>query len=72
MLHDPVMAYEDSTYHIFATGLGIQQMTSKDLKTWSVSPVPVMTVIPTWAQDSVPGFRNHVWAPDIIKWHGKW
>ena len=72
MLHDPVMAYEDSTYYIFATGLGIQQMTSKDRQTWNVSPNPVMSVIPTWAQDSVPGFRNHVWAPDVIKWHGKW
>ena len=72
MLHDPVMAYEDSTYYIFATGMGIQQMTSKDRQTWTVLPTPVMSVIPTWAHDSVPGFRNHVWAPDIIKWHGKW
>lgn len=72
MLHDPVMAYEDSTYYIFATGLGLQQMTSKDRQTWTVSPTPVMTVIPQWAQDSVPGFRHHVWAPDIIQWHGKW
>lgn len=72
MLHDPVMAYEDSTYYIFATGLGIQQMTSKDGKTWEVSPQPVMSVIPQWTHDSVPGFHNHVWAPDVIKWHGKW
>lgn len=72
MVHDPVMAYEDSTWHIFATGMGIQQMTSKDRKTWSVSPQPVMTVIPKWAHDSVPGFTHHVWAPDVIKWHGHW
>ena len=72
MVHDPVMAYEDSTYHIFATGMGIQHMTSKDRKTWTVKAEPVMTVIPKWAQDSVPGFRNHVWAPDVIKWHGRW
>lgn len=72
MLHDPVMAYEDSTYYIFATGIGIQQMTSKDRRTWAVSPTPVMTVIPEWTHDSVPGFRSHVWAPDVIKWHGKW
>ncbi len=72
MVHDPVMAYEDSTYHIFATGMGIQHMTSSDRKTWTVLPEPVMTVIPQWAHDSVPGFTHHVWAPDIIQWHGRW
>lgn len=72
MVHDPVMAYEDSTYYLYATGLGIQQMTSKDGKTWTVLPEPVMTVMPQWTQDSVPGFTYHVWAPDIIQWHGSW
>ena len=72
MVHDPVMAYEDSTYYIFATGVGIQQMTSKDRKTWTVKPEPLMTVIPKWTHDSVPGFRSHVWAPDIIRWHNRW
>ena len=72
MVHDPVMAYEDSTYHIFATGVGIQHMTSRDRRTWTVLPQPVMTVIPQWAHDSVPGFRNHVWAPDVIRWHDRW
>ena len=72
MVHDPVMAYEDGIYHIFATGMGIQQMTSKDRKNWTVLPEPVMSVIPKWTQDSVPGFRHHVWAPDVIKWHGRW
>ena len=72
MVHDPVMAYEDGIYHIFATGMGIQQMTSKDRKNWTVLPEPVMSVIPKWTQESVPGFRYHVWAPDVIKWHGRW
>ena len=72
MVHDPVMAEEDGTYHIFATGMGIQRMTSKDRKQWTVTSNPVMTVIPKWTHDSVPGFDKHVWAPDIIKWHGKW
>ena len=72
MVHDPVMAEEDGTYHIFATGMGIQRMTSKDRKQWTVTSNPVMTVIPKWPHDSVPGFDKHVWAPDIIKWHGKW
>ena len=72
MVHDPVMAYEDSTYYIFATGMGIQQMSSRDRKTWTVKPEPLMTVIPQWTRDSVPGFSAHVWAPDVIRWHNKW
>ena len=72
MVHDPVMARDGDTYYIYATGMGIQQMTSKDRKTWTVLPQPVMTVIPGWTTDSVPGFRSHVWAPDVIQWHGRW
>ena len=72
MVHDPVMAFEDSTWYIFATGMGIQQMTSSDRQNWTVLPDPVMSVIPKWTHDSVPGFRSHVWAPDIIQWHGRW
>ena len=72
MVHDPVMATEDGVYHIFATGMGIQWMTSKDRKNWQVKAMPVMTVIPKWTHDSVPGFDKHVWAPDIIRWHNKW
>ena len=71
-VHDPVMAKEGNTYYIYATGMGIQQMTSQDRKTWTVSRNPVMTVIPGWTTDSVPGFSNHVWAPDVIQWHGRW
>ena len=55
MVHDPVMAYEDSTYYLFATGMGIQKMTSKDRKSWTVHAEPVMSVIPKWTHDSVPG-----------------
>ncbi len=71
-IHDPVMAFEDSTYYIYSTGMGIQQMTSHDGKTWTVRHQPVMSVIPQWTRDSVPGFRHHVWAPDVIQWHGRW
>ena len=72
MVHDPVMAKDGDTYYIYATGMGIQQMTSKDRKTWTVLPQPVMTVIPGWTTDSVPGFNSHVWAPDVVRWHGRW
>ena len=72
MVHDPVMAKDGDTYYIYATGIGLQQMTSKDRKTWTVLPQPVMTVIPGWTTDSVPGFSNHVWAPDVIHWYRRW
>lgn len=71
-VHDPVMAKEGDTYYLYSTGMGIQRMTSKDRKSWTIERQPVMSVIPGWTTDSVPGFRNHVWAPDVIKWHGRW
>ncbi len=72
MVHDPVMAKEGDTYHLFSTGNGLQHATSKDRKTWTVHSAPTFSMIPKWAQDSVPGFRTHVWAPDIIKYKGRW
>lgn len=72
MAHDPVMAYEDGTYYLYATGMGIMRATSKDRKTWTVYPEGVLKDIPAWTQDSVPGFKRHIWAPDIIRWHDRW
>ena len=72
MVHDPVMAREGDTYYLFSTGMGIQRMTSQDRQTWTVSRTPVMSVIPGWTTDSVRGFTQHVWAPDVIHWHGRW
>ena len=72
LVHDPVMASEDGVYHLFFTGDGINHLTSKDRKTWTVSPAPVMTVMPQWTHDSVPGFQHTVWAPDVIRWHDQW
>ena len=65
MVHDPVMAYEDSTYYLFATGMGIQQMTSKDRHSWTVLREPVMTVIPQWAHDLVPGSSHNMFGLPI-------
>ena len=72
MVHDPVMAYEQGTYYLLSTGMGIQWATSKDRQSWVVQSTPFIEDIPQWTQDSVPGFHNHVWAPDIIKWHNQW
>lgn len=72
MVHDPVLAYENGTYYLFATGHGIQQMTSTDLTNWTVVREPLIKDIPAWTHDSVPGFKNHVWAPDVIYHHNRW
>ena len=72
MAHDPVMAYEDGKYYLLATGMGVSWATSTDRKTWEVQPTPFLKDIPQWTRDSVPGFRNHVWAPDIIQKDGTW
>lgn len=72
MTHDPVMARENATYHLFATGRGIQHAVSADRKTWTLLREGAMKHIPAWTHDSVPGFRDHVWAPDIIRYKGKW
>ena len=72
MVHDPVMAEENGTYYLLSTGHGLQWATSTDRKTWTVQPTPFIKEIPQWAQDSVPGFKNHVWAPDIIRKDGLW
>lgn len=73
-VHDPVMAYEDGTYYLYCTGQGLTQMTSKDLKSWTVRREGVLTeqTLPTWTRDSVPGLTMHIWAPDIIKYRNKW
>ena len=72
MVHDPVMAFEDGTYYLYATGHGISMATSKDRNTWTVYPKGVLERVPQWTFDSVPDFKGHIWAPDIIKWHDKW
>ena len=72
MVHDPVMAYDHGLYYMMSTGHGIQLMTSPDRKTWTMVPHGVITDIPVWPHDSVPEFKRHIWAPDLLKWHGKW
>lgn len=71
-VHDPVMARgEDGLYHIFSTGMGISVMSSPDMKAW-LHESPVLSPIPSWATDSVRGYRGHTWAPDISYHNGRW
>ena len=72
MAHDPVMAWERGTYYLLSTGNGLQWATSKDRRSWIIQPTPFIEKLPEWTRDSVPGFREHVWAPDILRWHDRW
>lgn len=74
-VHDPVMAKgEDGKYYIFATGMGIDVLSSTDMKEWKreSSVFNRHKGIPQWAVDSVPGYKGHTWAPDISYHDGKW
>ncbi len=70
-VHDPVMAFEDGRYYIFATGNGISVMSSADMKTWKEEK-PVFKQAPEWAVNAIPGYRGHTWAPDIYYSNGQW
>lgn len=70
--HDPVMIKQGDTYYLFATGRGISVLSSKDLKTWTFEK-PVFETAPVWVNEgNVPGFRNHIWAPDIFFQDGQY
>lgn len=71
-VHDPVMTKgEDGKYYIFSTGMGVNVMSSSDMKEWKFEP-SVLKEIPQWAMDTVRGYRGHTWAPDISYHNGLW
>ena len=70
-VHDPVIIRQDSMYYIFCTGQGISGFSSPDKKHWTVLK-PVFDKAPQWAVDAVPGFKGHIWAPDISYHTGRY
>ncbi|SCW64460.1 family 43 glycosylhydrolase [Mucilaginibacter sp. NFR10] len=68
-VHDPVMIRQDSTYYIFCTGNGIAMWSSGDRVYWKAEK-PVFATPPQWAVDAIPGFKGHIWAPDISLYNG--
>ncbi|RNL86671.1 arabinan endo-1,5-alpha-L-arabinosidase, partial [Sinomicrobium pectinilyticum] len=70
-VHDPVMAEAGEHYYLFCTGRGISVFSSPDMEHWQKED-PVFEAAPEWTQDVVPGFKNHIWAPDIFKYKGKY
>jgi arabinan endo-1,5-alpha-L-arabinosidase len=70
-VHDPVMIRQDSVFYVFCTGNGISCFSSKDMKVWKQEK-PVFSSGPQWAMDEIPGFKGHIWAPDISFYKGKY
>ena len=70
-VHDPVIIKQDSVYYIFCTGNGVSVWSSKDFKQWK-KETPVFANPPQWAVDAVPGFKGHIWAPDIHFYNGSY
>lgn len=68
-VHDPVIIKQDSTYYIFCTGMGISMWSSTDMLHWKKES-PVFDKPPQWAVDVIPGFKGHIWAPDISYHNG--
>jgi arabinan endo-1,5-alpha-L-arabinosidase len=58
------MIRQDGTYYLFCTGPGISVWSSPDMKAWRPE-APVFASAPAWAVKAIPGFKNHIWAPDI-------
>lgn len=69
VVHDPVAIARDGNYYLFSTGRGISWYSSKDMKHWEKEE-PVFKQAPSWASTVVPGFNNHIWAPDISYHNG--
>lgn len=65
------MITQDSVYYLFCTGWGISVMSSTDLINWKPER-PVFEKTPEWAVEAVPGFKGHIWAPDITFHNGKY
>ncbi len=70
-VHDPVLIKQDSVYYLFCTGRGIGNWSSTDLKNWKKEEA-IFNEAPEWAVKAVPGFKNHIWAPDISYHQGKY
>lgn len=68
-VHDPVMIEHEDTYYLFSTGRGISVRSSPDMQDWTREK-PVFEEAPEWTSEVVPGFRNHIWAPDIAENNG--
>jgi arabinan endo-1,5-alpha-L-arabinosidase len=70
-VHDPVMTKAGDRYYLFCTGTGISVFSSPDMKEWKKEK-PVFDTPPSWAVQTIPGFKGHIWAPDISFYNGQY
>lgn len=70
-VHDPVIIKQDSIYYIFCTGNGIACWSSTDMVRWKAERT-VFETAPEWAVHAIPGFKGHIWAPDISYYNGRY
>ncbi|CCH02679.1 arabinan endo-1,5-alpha-L-arabinosidase [Fibrella aestuarina BUZ 2] len=72
--HDPsTVLNEAGTYWYFATGNGIQVVSSPDRKRWTPQkPIFEKGTWPNWIDSTVRGFKGHFWAPDCIRMNGRY
>lgn len=70
-VHDPVAIKCDGTWYLFSTGWGISVYSSSDGKNWTQAG-HVFDKAPQWALETVPGFKGHIWAPDIFFHDGRY
>jgi arabinan endo-1,5-alpha-L-arabinosidase len=71
-VHDPsTIVQSGGEYWLFSTGQGIRSWRSRDLTQWEEGP-RVFESPPGWTTNAVPGFRGHIWAPDIIRSGERW
>ena len=68
-IHDPVLIEADGSHYLFGTGNGIDVWRSDDLESWRRLD-PVFPETPAWVLEILPGFENHIWAPDIFEHDG--
>jgi arabinan endo-1,5-alpha-L-arabinosidase len=51
--------------------MGISVYSSTDRQTWQKER-PVFDAAPAWAVEAIPGFKGHIWAPDISYHNGEY
>jgi len=70
-IHDPsTIIKEGNSYYVFGTGRGIPAKSSPDLIHWKIIQ-PVFDEAPGSVTHDVPGFHGALWAPDIVRVHGR-
>jgi arabinan endo-1,5-alpha-L-arabinosidase len=68
-VHDPVMIRSQGRFYLFCTGPGVSVWSSVNMKDWKKEPA-IFPEGPAWAVQAIPGFKNHIWAPDISYYNG--